>query len=204
MNVYCYYEDAGEDVSRLIPLWSESWRRHGWNPIVLGREQAKQSTFYDRMAETVEQFPTVNQRAYSNANFIRYCALEAIGGGLFTDYDNINYGLKPDHLWHICKYNDLIRLFRGGFFYMTKNGCAKFINTILTPGTQYRACFILGQQPHVCDVCYLDYLNVPIINGLSVLYREYGWETAPTVHYSNDSVAGFGDKATYIQKVRPI
>lgn len=204
MNVYCYYENAGEDASRLIPLWSESWHKHGWTPRVLCRDDAKQSIFYNDVLKVVENVPTVNLRDYSTINFIRYCALQAVGGGLFTDYDNINYWLEPDHLWHITKYNDWLRLFHGGFTWFSQTGIDRFCRSLADPNIVLSSVWVLRGQLHVSDVCVMNHLNLQVRPGFSVLYREYGWKTAPTVHYSNDSVAGFGDKAELISKVRPI
>ena len=49
MKIYTYYEDVGfKKQLELIEVWEESWRKQGFDPIVLNREDAKKSPLYQK------------------------------------------------------------------------------------------------------------------------------------------------------------
>jgi hypothetical protein len=49
MIVYTYYDsdpDSPKDQARFIRLWAESWRKHGWKPLLLTERMAEEHPNY--------------------------------------------------------------------------------------------------------------------------------------------------------------
>jgi len=104
-NCYTYYEKIDlieNDPSRnhsqwdLINLCAESWRKHGWNLIVISEEHATSHPFYEQYKNFVLRLPTVNPSNYDYHCFMRWLAMANLGGGIMIDYDVLNLGLE-DH-----------------------------------------------------------------------------------------------------------
>jgi len=104
MNVFTYHEELEgyPDCKELLLLWSASWRRHGWTPIILGREQAEAHRLYARLNAAVVKLPAANAVAYETSCYLRWLALAQVGGGLMVDTDVINYGYRPRDLVCPC------------------------------------------------------------------------------------------------------
>lgn len=110
MNIYTYVETIPEFPHErlLIALWESSWRRLGWNPVILTpADAARHPLSGDLEKHIATQLPSTNHPAYERACYLRWCALEVAGGGWMSDYDVINYSLHPEdneppgagHLW---------------------------------------------------------------------------------------------------------
>lgn len=100
MNVYTYYMEVPrlwpDDTQRaLIALWEKSWRKHGWNPIVLHEHHAQKHPRYEIFKKKFWEFPTPFGHDYEGGCFMRWVAMDVMGGGLMTDYDVMNYGYPP-------------------------------------------------------------------------------------------------------------
>jgi hypothetical protein len=93
MNIYTYYDEVLENQIEIIEIWKESWRKNGWNPIVLDQQSINCS---DVEIEYLENLPSVNPKKYEMACFLRWNAMSNIGGGWMCDYDVINLGFSPD------------------------------------------------------------------------------------------------------------
>ena len=97
MPVGLYDEDSQR---KLIDVWERSWRKSGYEPIVLNEGDAKQHPMYDRFNENVSKLPSEYGPNYDRACFMRWLAMAAQpDGGLMLDYDVISYGfplLTPD------------------------------------------------------------------------------------------------------------
>lgn len=102
MNVYTYHEDLPDypDCTELLQFWHASWKKHGWNPIILGRLMARQHPLFSEVTEAVARLPTTLSETYKPTVFYRWLALAMSGGGLMVDTDVINYGYRPRDL--IC------------------------------------------------------------------------------------------------------
>lgn len=56
MNIYTYYEDVGfKDQTKLLYLWSRSWRKHGFNPRILTRKDAEQSPLFNEYHDFIQR-----------------------------------------------------------------------------------------------------------------------------------------------------
>jgi hypothetical protein len=209
MNVYTYYVDIGwPKPTTLIDLWAESWRRRGWNPIIIGPAEAEKSAYYPKLVEEHKKHPTVNDPRYDFANKARYCAMEALGGGVLTDYDVINYTLSTERLKFYAHSQEMIVFGTGGFFSMTKEGAQNFCNTMINWTTGDKKCALLNGKPHLSDMYMHFFINTYRIWEVSPLYGDGNWQTAPTVHYSNGKVHTLHDakmdKGTLVASLRPI
>jgi hypothetical protein len=96
MNIYTYYDNVLEISSEvqleLIEIWKESWRKNGWNLIVLDKSYLNCS---DIEMSYLEKLPSVNAKNYEMACFLRWNAMANVDGGWMCDYDVINCGFLP-------------------------------------------------------------------------------------------------------------
>jgi|SRR5712664_2057525 len=88
MNVYLYFypqPDVDSTRADFIRLWASSWSRHGWTPRILTIRDARKSSYYRKALQLDLSggfgFP------------VEYLALHAVGGGMLTTPDTINFGL---------------------------------------------------------------------------------------------------------------
>lgn len=98
MNIYTFYEPINalkhHENDKIIEIWKKSWRYYGWNPVVLGLNDAKQHPFYEEYKNKCESFPTLNYPYYELLCFLRWLAVANLGGW-HCDFDIINYGFEP-------------------------------------------------------------------------------------------------------------
>lgn len=101
MNIYAYYEDVGQkEQEELLKLWKISWQRNGWNPVVLGIQDAKQSSLHDVYMQFVidvhKEIGTDIKCGYCWAAQREIVAFHRIQKPSFiSDYDVINIGQEP-------------------------------------------------------------------------------------------------------------
>jgi hypothetical protein len=76
-----------------LKMWIESWASNGFNPVVLGPTAAAKSTLAPRILAALERVPGTKEQR--QAVFLRYAALEAMGGGLMTHFDVVPGTLRP-------------------------------------------------------------------------------------------------------------
>lgn len=98
MLVYTYYDKAvgQQGQEEMLSLWAESWKRHGWSPVVLQPKHATAHRAYNDFRNKIWRLPTVNDRTYEEACYLRWLALAAYKRcGWMTDYDVINNGFRP-------------------------------------------------------------------------------------------------------------
>ena len=97
MKIHTFYSDIydkkfGIDTNiRLLELWKENWSLLGWEPVVLGYEDAKGNPRYSEYLAKFRTFPTSNSKDYELACFMRWVAMEMVGG-YHCDFDVFNYG----------------------------------------------------------------------------------------------------------------
>lgn len=98
MNIYTYFEDfshSRENIA-LLTEWRRNWERHGWTPVVLGREDAMKNPRYGEYVKRFSLYPTVNNPNYELCCFLRWVAMEMVGG-YHCDFDVMNNGFKGEH-----------------------------------------------------------------------------------------------------------
>lgn len=78
MNIHSYVEDIPEFPHErlMVALWEASWRRLGWNPVILTRADAARHPLARTLEEHVTaSLPSDNHPAYERAYYFRWCAL---------------------------------------------------------------------------------------------------------------------------------
>lgn len=75
MKIYTYHESLNRANDELVQMFHQVWTSHGFDVIVLGRNDAKQHPKYEWVVETAAKLPTVNCRKFEEICFIRWCAL---------------------------------------------------------------------------------------------------------------------------------
>jgi hypothetical protein len=96
MTVHTYHEPVeGMDRTEILELWAESWRRHGWEPVVHGRAEATAHPEAAAYELAIARLPTVNPRAYEDACWRRWLVAAQVGG-FWCDDDLINVSFTAE------------------------------------------------------------------------------------------------------------
>jgi hypothetical protein len=183
--------------SGVLRLWSESWRRNGWEPRVLGPRDAKKHPQYERFLARVRTYPTINPRGYEDACYLRWLAFAHVKGGLMVDYDVI------------CNLFSTRRLLSArpdiNFFDTTYVPCAVEANE---KGTNMLCALLFGFNPlprvaHYSDMhIFKDESASGVLGPAGSECLEFGvpgWEKAPMIHFASGKVQGFPSKSAAIQ-----
>lgn len=198
MIVYTYYDPSVQQCGLppqdgVIRLWAESWKRHGWKPRVLTDRMVRSHPRFAEFSAAINCFPTVNSRAYENACYLRWLALQGVGGGWMTDYDVINFGFKPRRGKGPVEMLDC-----------TYVPCAVWANSVGSLAvTQLIRHFRPGKASHVSDMMIFksefDKQTFGKPGIACVEFNVSGWDKAPLVHFPAGKVHGFPSKAEAIQ-----
>lgn len=88
MKVYTYYKQDCQlqDFSPLVNLWVKEWIKAGFEPEVLINTPVSHPQ-YELVVNTIKNLPSVNPKGYTDANIIRWLAMDLVGGGLHLDSD---------------------------------------------------------------------------------------------------------------------
>jgi hypothetical protein len=205
MKVYTYFSPVPQIEQgpqfELLELWRKSWGANGWEPVILGPEDAQKSEQYGPIVSNVQNFPTSNPREYELSCFVRWAAMEAIRGGVMTDYDVMNYGFKPEGIelsFPLKSKENHVPCVVYGNRQAFRIICGMFANYVPSwHETQVSDMTILERSAEMG--IYDD------VRGVKQ-YGEPGWETSTLVHYSSHSVRAVDGKgkADKIQKLRPV
>jgi hypothetical protein len=227
MRVYTYYTPISlydeDSQRRLIDVWARSWSKQGWEPIVLNEGDCVYHPLYEEYKRRVFSLPTEYGNEYDGQCFMRWLAMAnqlsgPEGGGMMTDYDVINYGLKP-----ISPEPDKMQIF------CENPPVPVDMGAVLGPRKLYdwMAKIYLGWKPdagdwndsstyhgyHCSDLSLIvrmfEHKNFPKPNWLEKRFGHFCrfphecYKTADLVHYGYDmKPAGFWPKWAHIEKVR--
>jgi hypothetical protein len=97
-KIYTYFEDLGRpEQEALVNAWVLNWGAHGFEPIVLGVEDAKKSDFYEEFISAMESVHMAIMGAplgdYGKSCYARWLAYSTVKGNLsfsVSDYDVFN------------------------------------------------------------------------------------------------------------------
>lgn len=204
MRVFTYFDELpGINPDRaLLELWRETWARHGWEPVVLCRDDAllADAAAVHLIEESHELRRGPCPDGYNTACHLRWIA-HLSHGGLMTDYDVLNNGFSV---------YDLRQLIGGGrvepiFLHANPVPCAVFgrpssirsmVNMILyharrvdsgelpvsSFGEHEELSFVAHDQAvfaqHANQFFFPDQPRVIDFGGP-------GWYTAPLIHFCN-------------------
>lgn len=175
------------DETKLILLWMERWEAAGFEPIVLTEYHAHKHPCYAPFCEKIDSLPSVNPPAYDRACYLRWLAMNAIGGGLMADYDCIPYEkIKlPKTGTRLLSYQNHVP----SLVYGSAAGYQDVISAIMSYEVTEKD-RVQKEKIHVSDMYILLNSGVPYEKRDTIKnYNEPGWETAPVVHYSTSSMS---------------
>jgi hypothetical protein len=206
MKVFTYYDDFKNRKEPLIDLWKESWSKHGWNPIVFTPDDAQRHPNFRSFVNAVSRLPTVNNKKYELACYVRHLAMSMAGGGLLTDYDVMCYGFTPQAMTDIASKhpgeNFICTLHHSGVpcaVYGRPGGfewlCSQMMNW--SPANHR----VGSRGPHLSDMIICQRLKMHREN-VCINYLVEGWEQALLVHFSSRQSEG-RKKSDLIREVRP-
>lgn len=102
MKIYTYYEEIHHSYQQeLLDLWKLSWKKSGFDPIVLSADHAKKHPFYEEFVKMLKyihlQIMGEQISPYGLACYVRWLAYAAQDPEYcyVSDYDCINNGLEP-------------------------------------------------------------------------------------------------------------
>lgn len=90
-TIFTYYEPIpgfNEQQEReCLDIWKEAWAAAGWNPVVNERRDAQKNARYEAVYNKISKLSGVRHDSTDIACYMRWLALEYVGGGLHCDYD---------------------------------------------------------------------------------------------------------------------
>lgn len=176
MNVYTYYQQIGdcEPPEKMLVHWAGSFARHGFTPRVLTFGDVRAYPNYFSVEAMVFQFPTVNDRRYQSATWLRWLAFSGVAPALFCDYDVLNCGFTPQDM----PAGDVVNLGHMTI-YATAPKVVEFIGTFKDAGRL--------SKTHVSDMDAFSAWH-PHSHEICKLARGDDMMTAKLVHFQNDCV----------------
>jgi len=225
MNAYTYYMPVAglwpaDTQLALIEVWKRSWKKQGWNPIVMDETWAMRHPRYAEFKRKFWELPTEYGHEYEGACFMRYAAMATIPeGGLLLDYDVINYSFAPTpadpkEMRLYCDLSDKQAIHAGTMLApasLYEGLCQLFMEWV--PGPMDWNPNMKPHPAHHCsDLSYFMQMVhgtrprpawFTVVPGCAV-YPESSWRTSPMVHYGFHMHAdGYWPKYAHIEKIRP-
>lgn len=207
--VYTFFSPVPElnaaEHLRQVDIWKNSWRSRGFKPVVLNLDTAMRHPDFQKLNAIFEKFPTVNAKKYELYCYIRWLALEVVGGGMTSDYDVINNGFTPDYMEEFKADKDRITVFQASSdlscitpaaVYAPVPALKKFISAM----AEYKVDETdkEGEAKHISDQNILRKHSKDDWVSIQLLCKEYGedgWKDVPMTHISTGSlVRERGDK----------
>ena len=188
-DVYCYMEWTGwPNETALVSLWERSWRAQGWITHILTSDPARDHPLHAKLMEKVASFPNVNDRRYVNANFRRWLAMAAIGGGVLSDHDIINYSFRPEHLEKAVGAPPDTAIVLDPLAPTPAYGSSKAFEKVVDFFLKYsrRPEDSYEGKPHICEmiICRNPELGLKRL-PFAIEYTLENWNIKPMVHYGN-------------------
>jgi len=117
--VYAWYVKRANNIieleEELIRKWKENWSNYGYDPQVLGIEDARKLPEYEYFEEKIEDlFSTESAKGKRNFKlkecYYRYLAMAATGGGMMVDLDTTPVSMvqskePPEQFTLYCQVN---------------------------------------------------------------------------------------------------
>ena len=97
-TIFTFYNPQNEtagDEKALLALWRDGWTSRGWNPVVLRMAEAMKNGRYKAYREAVEKLPFIGDRFTWLNRWLRWLALDTVGGGFYADLNVLPAGLTP-------------------------------------------------------------------------------------------------------------
>ena len=211
-TVFTFFDSVPEldanEQKKQIGLWKEAWSSRGWNPVVLGPLDVMKHPKYAEYRKSFESFPTVNPKKYELLCFLRWLALDYVGGGLMVDYDVIPGRLVPADITDIRSETSKITVLQGksdryyaipSALHAKGEALTKWISTMA--GYKPDEKDVEGTRAHVSDQGVLNRMIQSgaewiVVNQEVRSVGEEGWKGSALVHFSNGAVHKYRPGAT--------
>lgn len=176
----------------ILNFWRDGWRSRGWNPVVMSLRDAVKNPRYQKFMDKIVKFPFVNdQQAHLN-RFLRWLALDTMGGGLLTDFDVLPGQFTP---------KDNARLANGICCYASDGDTKLSAMYLDAPNSKTWLDEIeaydpqpadkIGDNPSVTDLTIWrsnPALNEQHSHPLVELFGQAEWKKAALVHFSQSAI----------------
>lgn len=140
-------ELTNEEAINRLALWQQGWTTRGWNPVVLRAQEAMRNGRYTQIMEAVDKFPRLgNVHAWRNL-WLRYLALDTVGGGLYSETHALPISFAPSELNGMKGFVSMAAW--NGVFYSDRAGLGLWFDEILNYAVQETD--LLHRKPHVAD-----------------------------------------------------
>ena len=203
-TVFTFYQKLPTwNHGTIVAVWKKNWQRHGWRPIVMGREMAKRHPMFGDFITKIRTFPTINDPAYEEACYIRWLAFEIMldatdGRATMSDYDVFNNGFTVEDQGT----EDIV------CHEITQVPCLVSANK---KGAREIVEFIMSRNPdhaigHYSDMIAFKESDWPVSGFCQELGEKRGdcpWRQSKTIHAASGAIhreAPGWDKTQYIQR----
>lgn len=100
-TVFTFFNQITDNVleqKAILSLWEQGWRSQGWNPVVLSMRNAVSHGMYNEVNANIERLPSAKNKQAMRNRWMRWLALDTVGGGLLSEYDVIPADFTPHKL----------------------------------------------------------------------------------------------------------
>jgi hypothetical protein len=195
----------------LLQLWELSWRRRGWEPRILGLEDAKRHPRFNEFNDRITTYPTANNRTYEDACYHRWLALHGAGGGWLCDTDTINFAFFPQI--RALPFEIPEQAYVPCIAWLAPGG-TRAIDLIMEYGPVPKwPADCQAEKNHISDMLIMQnrlQTGLDLGDTDQAVAREFGefdWKRFPLTHFSHSRTvgAGYASKVEAIQKCgRPL
>lgn len=180
----------------LIDLWKYSWRKAGWNPVVLNPGFISEE--HNGLVSKLDALPSINPPGYDAARYRRWLAMAAYGGWL-VDYDCTNNGFEPRPVPKRLT------------VYETNDPCPSLVAGPASEFLRIAKLFAergpcLGStfsgRPHVSDMFILRTIpeEFELVDTVKA-YGNDGWKTAKVIHFANETMKEKKPRSEWIPRL---
>lgn len=101
-TVMTYYDSAHDighgQMTEELELWRQGWQSRGWNPVVLRLMDASRNPRFAEINAAIARLPYAGDRRVQRGEFLKWLALDTIGGGLLVNVDQQPNAFTPQRL----------------------------------------------------------------------------------------------------------
>lgn len=195
-TVFTYFQSPGHvganEQKAILTAWKEAWQSRGWNPVVLTFREASQNSMLAEFSKAVKKFPDVK----SLDMWLRWLALETIGGGFLVDYDVVPARFTPAQL---RKYNELAPFSTFAATGDETLSAAQFSREKIVEWVTVMSRYdVQPGDKIVTDRTIFERLFADPVNRdqhpITLAFGEPGWKEAAMIHFSDEAVLKHGVK----------
>jgi hypothetical protein len=140
-------EHVADEEKLQLKYWTEGWKSRGWNPVALRMQEAMRNGRYAEFVAAVHKFPHIGDQHEWMNRWLRYLALDTVGGGLFTDLNVLPASFGPNALngqqGLICLGDEM------SMFYADEEACRAWLQSLIDYDLHDDD--LLAEKPHVSD-----------------------------------------------------